>query len=49
MQRVVSAYVGSAFGLGQCYSGEVTQARDQTVKGANDDRDGVAGFESREA
>jgi hypothetical protein len=43
----VSAYVGSAFGLKQCYSGEVTQARDQTVKGANDDYDGVVWFESQ--
>jgi hypothetical protein len=51
LQRIVGAYVGSAYGAGQFYSGKVTQARDLTVKGANDsrdeDRDGVAGFESR--
>ena len=51
LQRVVSAFVGSAFGAGQFYSGKVTQARELTMASANDDRDedrdGVAGFESR--
>jgi hypothetical protein len=51
LQRIVGAYVGSAFGAGQFYSQKVTQARDLTAKIANDDRDedrdGVSGFESR--
>lgn len=51
LQRIVGAYVGSAFGAGQFYSAKVTQARDLTAKGANDDRDedrdGASGFESR--
>jgi hypothetical protein len=51
LQRIVGAYVSSAFGAGQFYSGKVTQARDLTMKVANEDRDedrdGVSGFESR--
>ena len=51
LQRIVGAYVGSAFGAGQFYSQKVTQARDLTAAGANDhrdeDRDGVSGFESK--
>jgi hypothetical protein len=51
LQRIVGAYVGSAFGAGQFYSQKVTQARDLTARAANDerdeDRDGVSGFESR--
>ena len=51
LQRIVGAYVGSAFGAGQFYSQKVTQARALTAAGANDhrdeDRDGVSGFDSR--
>jgi hypothetical protein len=51
LQRIVGAYVSSAFGAGQFYTGKVTQARDLTMKVANEDRDedrdGVSGFESR--
>ena len=51
LQRIVGAYVGSAFGAGQFYSQKVTQARDLTAAGSNDsrdeDRDGVSGFESK--
>ncbi len=51
LQRIVGAYVSSAFGAGQFYSSKVTQARDLTMKLANEDRDedrdGVSGFESR--
>jgi hypothetical protein len=51
LQRVVGAYVSSAFGAGQFYSQKVSQAKDLTAKVANDerdeDRDGVSGFESR--
>lgn len=51
LQRLVGAYVGSAYGAGQFYSTKVTQAREATARLANDDRDedrdGVAGFESR--
>ena len=51
LQRIVGAYVSSAFGAGQFYSGKVTQARELTMKVANEDRDedrdGVSGFESR--
>jgi hypothetical protein len=53
LQRVVGAFVSSAFGAAQFYGTKVTQARDLTVAGANDDRDedrdGVAGFDSRAA
>lgn len=51
LQRIVGAFVGSAFGAGQFYSTKVTQARELTMKLANEDRDedrdGVSGFESR--
>ena len=51
LQRIVGAYVGSAFGAGQFYSQKVTQARDLTAAGSNEsrdeDRDGVSGFESK--
>ncbi len=51
LQRIVGAYVSSAHGAGQFYSQKVTQARDLTMKVANEDRDedrdGVSGFESR--
>jgi hypothetical protein len=51
LQRIVGAFVSSAFGAGQFYSGKVTQARELTMKVANEDRDedrdGVSGFESR--
>ncbi len=51
LQRIVGAYVSSAFGAGQFYTTKVTQARELTMKLANDDRDedrdGASGFESR--
>jgi hypothetical protein len=51
LQRIVGAYVSSAFGAGQFYSNKVTQARELTMKVANEDRDedrdGVSGFDSR--
>ena len=51
LQRIVGAYVSSAHGAGQFYSNKVTQARELTMKLANEDRDedrdGVSGFESR--
>jgi hypothetical protein len=51
MQRVVSAFVGSAFGAGNLYSGKVPTANELTSKLSNDDRDedrdGVAGFENK--
>ncbi|MBZ9605812.1 hypothetical protein [Phyllobacterium chamaecytisi] len=51
MQRIVSAFVGSAYGAGQFYSRAVTEARDLTMKLCNDDRsedvDGAVGFDSR--
>lgn len=50
LQRIVGAFVGSAYGAGQFYSRAVTEARDATAKAANDsrdeDRDGPVGFES---
>lgn len=50
LQRIVGAYVGSAYGAGQFYSRSVSEARDATAKLANDlrdeDRDGPVGFES---
>lgn len=53
LQRIVGAYVGSAYGAGNFYSQKVTVAREETAKGSNDhrdeDRDGVLGFESRAA
>jgi hypothetical protein len=51
LQRVVGAFVSSAFGAGQFYSQKVSQAKDLTAKVANEDRgedrDGVSGFDSR--
>lgn len=51
LQRIVGAYVGSAFGAGQFYTGKVSQARDLTAKASNDERDedrgGPSGFEDR--
>jgi hypothetical protein len=51
LQRIVGAFVSSAFGAGQFYTGKVTQARELTMKVTNEDRDedrdGVSGFESR--
>ncbi|MHB0671577.1 Hypothetical protein HVPorG_03927 (plasmid) [Roseomonas mucosa] len=51
LQRIVGAFVGSAYGAGKFYSDKVTQARDLTAKIANEDRDedreGVSGFDSR--
>lgn len=53
LQRVVGAYVGSAYGSGNFYSAKVTQARDATSRLANEDRDedrdGVSGFDSKAA
>ncbi|MBZ9974077.1 MULTISPECIES: hypothetical protein [unclassified Mesorhizobium] len=50
LQRVVGAFVGSAYGSGQFYSRAVSQARDATAKSACDDRDedvgGPVGFDS---
>ncbi len=51
LQRVVGAFVGSAFGAAQFYGTKVTAARDLTTASQNDDRDddrsGVLGFESK--
>ena len=50
LQRIVGAYIGSAHGAGQFYSRAVSEARDATVKLANDardeDLDGPVGFSS---
>ncbi len=50
LQRIVAAFVGSAYGAGQFYSRAVTEARDATAKAACDDRDedvdGPVGFDS---
>ena len=50
MQRIVGAFVGSAYGAGQFYSRAVSEARDATAKAACDDRDedvgGPVGFDS---
>ena len=50
LQRIVGAYVGSAYGAGQFYSRAVSEARDATAKSACDDRDedvgGPVGFDS---
>lgn len=49
LQRIVGAYIGSAYGAGQFYSRAVTEARDATAKAACDARDedvdGPVGFE----
>ena len=51
LQRIVGAYVSSAYGAAIFYQGKVTQAKDLTMASQNDDRDedrtGVAGFESK--
>jgi hypothetical protein len=51
LQRVVGAFVASAYGAATFYGTKVTQARDLTSKLANDDRDedrdGVYGFDSK--
>ena len=53
LQRVVGAFVSSACGAGQFYGQKISQARDLTVRLANDDRDedrdGPSGFDSRAA
>jgi hypothetical protein len=53
LQRIVGAFVGSAYGAATFYSAKVTIARDQTSKLANEDRDedrdGVYGFETKAA
>jgi hypothetical protein len=53
LQRIVGAFVSSAYGAAQFYGNKVTQARDLTSRLANDnrdeDREGVYGFESRAA
>jgi hypothetical protein len=50
LQRIVGAYVGSAFGAGQFYSKAVSEAKDATARLANDsrdeDRDGPVGLDS---
>jgi len=50
LQRIVGAYVGSAYGAGQFYSRAVSEARDATAKSACDNRDedvgGPVGFDS---
>jgi hypothetical protein len=49
LQRIVGAYVGSAYGAGQFYSRAVSEARDATAKVACDARDedidGPVGFD----
>ena len=51
LQRVVGAFVSSAYGAAQFYSNKLTEARQATMASENDsrdeDRDGVAGFESK--
>ncbi len=50
LQRIVGAYVSSAYGAAIFYQGKVTQAKDLTMASQNDDRDedrsGASGFES---
>lgn len=50
LQRIVGAFVGSAYGAGQFYSRAVSEARDATAKAACDARDedvdGPVGFDS---
>lgn len=50
LQRIVGAFVGSAYSADQFYSRAVTEARDATAKAACDDRDedvdGPVGFDS---
>jgi hypothetical protein len=51
LQRIVGAFVSSAYGAATFYQTKVTAARDLTVASQNDDRDedrmGVSGFESK--
>jgi len=51
LQRIVGAFVSSAYGAAIFYQGKVTQAKDLTMASQNDDRDedrtGVSGFESK--
>lgn len=51
LQRIVGSYVASACGAGVFYSNKVSAARELTSRLSNDardeDRDGVAGFDSR--
>ena len=47
LQRVVGAFVGSAHGGAAFYGSKVTQTRDLTAKLANEDRDGVYGFDTK--
>jgi hypothetical protein len=51
LQRIVGAFVSSAYGAATFYQSKVTTARDLTMASQNDDRDedrtGVAGFESK--
>jgi hypothetical protein len=53
LQRIVGAFVSSAYGAAGFYQSKVTQARDLTSKLANDardeDRDGVYGFDTKAA
>jgi len=53
LQRIVGAFVQSAFGAATFYGNKVSEARDLTTKLGNEDRDedsqGVAGFESKAA
>ena len=53
LQRIVGAYVGSAYGAAKFYSDKVSEARRMTSAGSNDDRDedrgGPAGFDDRAA
>lgn len=51
LQRIVGAFVSSAYGAAMFYGAKVSQARDLTSRLANEDRDedseGVYGFESK--
>ena len=51
LQRIVGAFVSSAYGAAGFYQSKVTAARDLTMASQNDSRDedctGVAGFESK--
>ena len=53
LQRIVGAFVSSAYGAGTFYSAKVTAARELTMKLANEDRDedrdGILGFDTRAA
>jgi hypothetical protein len=51
LQRIVGAFVSSAYGAATFYQTKVTTAKDLTMASQNDDRDedrdGVSGFESK--